>query len=788
MKSDMPGAAGTLPSSFVPPMTDFQLKDTNPLLGGGGKAAAFDLVEKMEYLFVRVVKARDLPAMDLTGSLDPYVEVVLGNFKCVTKHFEKNHSPEWNEVFAVPKDQVQGSSLVVELKDKDFVVDDFVGRVALDIVEVPTRAPPESPLAPEWYRLEDAAGRKLERGELMLAVWFGTQADEAFPFATHPDVTPAVDRRIHSVYNRSKVYHAPRLWYLRVNIINAHDVFVSDENRIPEVLCKAKLGSQVFVTKPIKSRSNIFTWNEVFVFVASEPFENDTLFLSVEDRVSPTKDEVLGRVHLPLTSINKRPDDRNVRPKWYDLKKPVFAVDVDQLKADKFASKVQARVSLDGGYHVSAEPVQYAGDFRPSAKQLWKKPVGVLELGVLQAEGLLPTKTRDGKGACDAYCVAKFGHKWVRTRTAVSDLSPRFHEQYNWDVYDHATVLTVAVFDNNQLDDSAGGGNRDSVLGKVRIRLSTLETDRVYSNSYPLLVLQPSGVKKTGEIHLAVRFSITSTLNTLLLYSKPLLPKLHYSHPLPLSQQQQAALRGHAANAVVARLGRMEPPLRREVVTYMLESQMHQWSLRRCTANLQRLSSAFSGVRMLAGWFVDVCRWANPITTLLVHVLYLLAVFFPASVLPTALLYMVFIAAWRYRFRPRKPPHMDAKVSNVEKVNPEELDEELDTYPTARSPEVVHARYFKLRNLATNVQVQAGNVATQGERLHQLLSWRDPRATVMFMAFCLVAAVTLYAIEFRLVALAAGLWVMRHPKLRKKMPSTAANLFRRLPARTDTLL
>ena len=48
--------------------------------------------------------------------------------------------------------------------------------------EVPRRVPPDSPLAPEWYRLEGKTSDK-NKGELMLAVWHGTQADEAFPDA-----------------------------------------------------------------------------------------------------------------------------------------------------------------------------------------------------------------------------------------------------------------------------------------------------------------------------------------------------------------------------------------------------------------------------------------------------------------------------------------------------------------------------------------------------------------------------------------------------------------------------
>ncbi|KAK2989098.1 hypothetical protein RJ640_018887 [Escallonia rubra] len=61
---------------------DSALKETSPFLGGGrvvggrvirtdNTVSTYDLVEQMHFLFARVVKARDLPAMDITGSLDP---------------------------------------------------------------------------------------------------------------------------------------------------------------------------------------------------------------------------------------------------------------------------------------------------------------------------------------------------------------------------------------------------------------------------------------------------------------------------------------------------------------------------------------------------------------------------------------------------------------------------------------------------------------------------------------------------------------------------------------------
>uniref|UniRef100_A0A0D3GIN8 C2 domain-containing protein n=1 Tax=Oryza barthii TaxID=65489 RepID=A0A0D3GIN8_9ORYZ len=683
---------------------DFQLKDTNPLLGeqwpkgaagparpavGGGIAgwlglekpsSTYDLVEQMFFLYVRVVKAKDLPPNPITGSpMDPYVEVKLGNYKGTTKHYDRRANPEWDQVFAFSKSRVQSNVLEVYLKDKEMLGrDDYVGRVVFDLAEVPTRVPPDSPLAPQWYRLEerrvggggDGGGLKV-RGELMLAVWIGTQADEAFPEAWHSDAATVRGEGVASV--RSKAYVSPKLWYLRVNVIEAQDVQPQARGRAPEVFVKAQVGNQILKTSVV---------------------------------AAPT-----------------------LNPRWNED---------------------------------------------------------------------LPMKNRDGRGTTDAYCVAKYGQKWVRTRTMLGTFSPTWNEQYTWEVFDPCTVITIGVFDNNHLGNGNGNGNnaggggggsppaRDARVGKIRIRLSTLETDRVYTHAYPLIVLQPSGVKKMGELRLAVRFTCLSLMNMVHLYTQPLLPRMHYLHPFTVTQLD--ALRYQAMGIVAARLGRAEPPLRREVVEYMLDVESHMWSMRRSKANFFRAVSLFSGAAAAARWFADVCHWKNVATTALVHVLLLILVWYPELILPTVFLYMFMIGLWNYRRRPRHPPHMDTKMSWAEAVHPDELDEEFDTFPTSRQQDVVYMRYDRLRSVAGRIQTVVGDMATQGERLQSLLGWRDPRATCLFVVFCLVAAVVLYVTPFRVVALVAGLYLLRHPRFRSRLPAVPSNFFRRLPSRGDSML
>ncbi|EXC36234.1 hypothetical protein L484_000459 [Morus notabilis] len=195
-----------------------------------------------------------------------------------------------------------------------------------------------------------------------------------------------------------------------------------------------------------------------------------------------------------------------------------------------------------------------------------------------------------------------------------------------------------------------------------------------------------------------------------------------------------------------------------------------------------------SGMISMGWWFLDVCQWKNPITTVLVHILFLILVCYPELILPTLFLYMLLIGMWNYRFRPRHPPHMDTRLSWAEAVHPDELDEEFDTFPTSRPNDAVRMRYDRLRSVAGRIQTVVGDMATQGERVQSLLSWRDPRATSLFVVFCLCAAVVLYATPFRVVALVAGLYYLRHPRFRSKLPSVPANFFRRLTARTDSLL
>ncbi|KAH6823949.1 C2 calcium/lipid-binding plant phosphoribosyltransferase family protein [Perilla frutescens var. hirtella] len=766
---------------------EYALKETSPHLGGVSRdktSSTYDLVEQMQYLYVRVVKARDLPVF---GGSEVAAEVKLGNYRGITKRVSVGNA-EWDQVFAFSKDCIQSSAVEVFLKESN--KDDFLGRIWFDLNEVPKRVPPDSALAPQWYRMEDRKGERAKAGEVMVSIWFGTQADEAFAEAWHSKAANVHLDGLSSI--KSMVYLSPKLWYLRVGVIEAQDVLLGEKGssmnmvRYPELFAKVEVGNQVLRTRiaspgASRSLSNPY-WNEELMFVVAEPFE-DYLVVSIEDHLGgANRGEVVARFVVPVGSIERRMDDKVVVSRWFNL-------DTHQSNKGvaRFASRIHLRASLEGGYHVLDEATLYSSDVRPTAKQLWKPHIGVLEVGILGASNLIPMKIKQGKGrSTDAYCVAKYGQKWIRTRTVVDSLAPKWNEQYTWEVFDPCTVISIGLFDNSRVDTNMNTNIRDTRIGKVRIRLSTLEADRVYTHAYPLVMLLPSGVKKMGDLHLAVRFSCTNTFNVLNMYAMPLLPKMHYVQPLSVAQLD--TLRYQATNVVASRLNRAEPPLGREVVEYMLDHDSQMWSMRKSKANFLRLTNVLAW--LVAMWkLVEMVRsWHKPVYSAMFVAALIVLVLLPELIIPCILLTMAATGLWRYRGRPRHPPHMDTRLSYAESVYPDELDEELDTFPTSRSPEVVRMRYDRLRSVAGRIQTVVGDLATQGERFQALLSWRDPRATFLFVIVCLVAAFGFYLVPIRWVVAAGGVYWLRPPKFRSRMPSCAESFFKRLPSNADSML
>ena len=84
-------------------------------------------------LSVRVVEARDLMPMDISGKSDPYCMLNFGTQSQKTNFIKQDLNPVWNEIFAL--DVESGKEVMkVEVFDKDdFGRDDFLGSFSFNL-------------------------------------------------------------------------------------------------------------------------------------------------------------------------------------------------------------------------------------------------------------------------------------------------------------------------------------------------------------------------------------------------------------------------------------------------------------------------------------------------------------------------------------------------------------------------------------------------------------------------------------------------------------------------------
>lgn len=267
--------------------------------------STFDLVNKMHYLFVRAVKARSLPT-----SRSPVVKIAVSGYQVQSRPARKIQFFEWDQTFAFSRDTPDSSS-ILEISVWDVAGHNFLGGILFDVTEIPLRDPPDSPLAPQWYRLE---GGGAHIGDLMLATWVGTQADESFSDAWKTDTAG-------NPSSKSKIYQSPKLWYLRLTVLEAQDIFPLIPSKETSLQIKAQLGFQVMKTKPSATCNGTPSWNEDLMFVAVEPFTDNNLIIFLEYR-QPKESVRLGVTSVPLTSIERRVDDRQIAARWFSLEDP----------------------------------------------------------------------------------------------------------------------------------------------------------------------------------------------------------------------------------------------------------------------------------------------------------------------------------------------------------------------------------------------------------------------------------------------------------------------------------
>ncbi|XP_020584291.1 C2 and GRAM domain-containing protein At1g03370-like [Phalaenopsis equestris] len=121
-------------------------------------------------LYVQVIEARGLPAMDLNGLSDPYVRLQLGKQRAKTKVVKKSLNPLWDEEFSFRVGDLREELIVSVLDEDKYFSDDFLGQVKLPLSKVLDAD--NLSLGSVWYQLQPRSkkSKNQECGEIHLTL------------------------------------------------------------------------------------------------------------------------------------------------------------------------------------------------------------------------------------------------------------------------------------------------------------------------------------------------------------------------------------------------------------------------------------------------------------------------------------------------------------------------------------------------------------------------------------------------------------------------------------------
>ncbi|XAR73394.1 hypothetical protein NMG60_11007347 [Bertholletia excelsa] len=140
-------------------------------------------------LLVRVIEARNLPALDPNGFSDPYVKLQLGKQRFKTKVVKKSLNPSWFEEFSFKVEDLKEELLVSVLDEDKYMIDDFIGQIKVPVSHVFDAA--DKSLGTSWYQLQpkNKKSKSKECGEILLTICF-SQSNALMDLQSNNDHIP----------------------------------------------------------------------------------------------------------------------------------------------------------------------------------------------------------------------------------------------------------------------------------------------------------------------------------------------------------------------------------------------------------------------------------------------------------------------------------------------------------------------------------------------------------------------------------------------------------------------
>lgn len=410
--------------------------------------------EDIPGFLVQLERAEGLPASDLNGKSDPYVVLRHGRVtKKKSSVRKKTLNPSWDgEELFVPVPENTSIPLVVEVFDKDFFCDDFLGSAEVGFETL--------------YKIKDDTFQDMvitlrrrkheqEAGKLYMRI------KRAF--------RPREDLNSHNLKNGWIQDTDQRT--VVVELVRAHGLVTKrgKDHRDPYV--KIRLNKMHRKSRTIY-RTLHPKWKQRFEFFLGR--DDDTwLHFQIKDRDLFSANEEMGEARIDVRDL----PSNSVRNFWL----PIYL-------GGKPAGQLNINLTIFGS-HEALTPVPQTTD----------QEVGMLRLHIVRAKNL---KASDLDGKSDPFVEIKLSNTRVRTHVEHDTLTPAWDRMFELPVKDVYAHVDLQVYDYDRM-------SRPDFLGAVRIPLLEFGPESSFQGQmrwYPLKT-RDLLARGQGELMIAAELS-----------------------------------------------------------------------------------------------------------------------------------------------------------------------------------------------------------------------------------------------------------------------------------------
>ncbi|XP_037081873.1 multiple C2 and transmembrane domain-containing protein-like isoform X2 [Pollicipes pollicipes] len=439
------GADSSDPSGSNTPNSKSPRKGSGAKLNGGGEpgqdSSQYASLNQHDFfvLDVYLKHGRNLPAMDSSGTSDPYVKFKLGGkVVCKSKIVYKTLNPLWDEWFQIPVDD-PFQQLQVKVYDHDWGMnDDFMGESELDISTLEPSKEQELTLP-----LVDPS-KSGEQGSITLTANLVPKSKEERDQLTGSGSKGADPKKLKNQQWSSVV---------TIVLVEAKDLMAMDSEGTSDPYVKLRLGAEKYKSKVV-DRTLTPRWLEQFDM---HLYDSGSQILEIEvfDHDARSKDDFMGKTTVDVSKLEREKTHRL----WTELEDGAGSVFIlltisGMTNVETISDLLTHQEDVE-----QTEQIKQQFALKSSFKQV--KEVGHLTVKVFKAMGLA---SADIGGKSDPFCVLELVNSRLQTQTEYKTLAPQWNKIFFFNVKDIHSVLEVTVYDEDK-------DHKVEFLGKVSIPL-----------------------------------------------------------------------------------------------------------------------------------------------------------------------------------------------------------------------------------------------------------------------------------------------------------------------------